>query len=1334
MRRDFPKFLLPHWAFIIMHRTPSYRTSFLTVTLCCMALASAGQNLVPNPDFETQNGCPNGPDGIQDGFAPPWVDGNGGSSDYFHVCSDHASSTVPDNSRGFQWPLSGDAYAGFVLKAEFPPNDEHEYMQTQLLEPLLAGQTYEVAFYVNLANPFCGIDKIGALFTTLPPPYPPGDDNMYLDYDPQIESQSGFLSDTVAWMLIYGCFIAAGGEEYITIGNFQPNVATPEDPTCNTNFNIVYYFLEDVSVRAVDPTFFEIELDGPVEACGFYEIDPGYPDAFLTWSDGSHGPTLTVTESGTYSVTIADACFYAEDEIEVTILNTDPVSIEPDEVTICLNGVYSITLDPDAGDYIWSDGSTSAEYNISSPGIYSVTLDDGCNISSDEITVYELAPPNPIDLGFDQNICDGDAITLSVAPDEGSITWHDNSAAAEYVVTSAGTYSVTISNDCGIETDAIVFNHLDAPEIDLPDVVPNLCVGSIYDISIDPGVGEILWQDGSNDNYYVITESGVYSVTITNQCGSASDEMNVQFFEEPSFAFGPDTLLCPGDTFVLGGFPIAGNYVWQDGSTSTSLTVNSPGTYALTISNECDSDSDSILISIANEVALPLLGPDINLCPGESVVLQLNDPNASFIWQDGSTTDSLVVTTAGEYHVTAFNNCNALSDTIIVTVNAIAPDVDLPAADTLCQGQTIVIDAGVSGVSYLWTDNSTGSSLTVNSAGTYGVIVSNACGSDLDSIVIADGGPAPLVELGIDVAFCSGDTINITPAFSNVDTWMWSNGAVTSSIEITTSGETSVIVTNSCSTSYDTINATLLPAIPSFSLGNDTAVCANENVSLSINVPAVNITWSDGSTNPNLAVSTSGQYFATISNACGSFADTIEIAPLPPIPPLDLGNDQSLCAGELIIIEPGILNVDYLWHDGSTGTSFSTTQATTIVLTISNACGLAIDTIEVIESTQGPDVDLGPDIIGCAGEEVIIQAGISGVSYTWQDGSLLPTLTTNTSGEYILNVSNNCGTDADTIIVDLSGVAPVVALNADTSLCEGEILLLEITANPTDDVVWQDGSGDTEFEVNTAGTYHVAINNNCGVASDTIQIDYIAAPAPFDLGNDTVLCSGESIVLIAPVTANQIQWQDGSNAPTYTANQSQLYSLQVSNACGVVSDEINLTFISTQPNIDFEEYILICPGDVITLDATQPFPAQYAWSTGSTDSQIEVVTPGTYSVTVFTDCGDISQAVIITAADDCSPKTTFYIPNIFSPNGDGLNDVFEIKFNNTAEVESVSGQIYDRWGNLLFSSETNPFQWDGTSHGSPLNPGVFVYRFMIRYSNGVDVVTEQLMGDVTIVY
>jgi gliding motility-associated-like protein len=565
------------------------------------------------------------------------------------------------------------------------------------------------------------------------------------------------------------------------------------------------------------------------------------------------------------------------------------------------------------------------------------------------------------------------------------------------------------------------------------------------------------------------------------------------------------------------------------------------------------------------------------------------------------------------------------------------------------------------------------------------------------------------------------------PLSSNVDTWLWSDGSTDSTFSVSSAGVIHVLGSNQCGSGADTINVTLLPATPTLDLGNDLSICPGETITVAITIPDVDIEWVDGSTNTEFIVSDQGVVHATITNACGYSTDTINVDLLPDAPILDLGADQSLCPGETITLDPGIEDVAYLWHDGSQGMNFETTQPGTIILTISNSCGSSTDTVLIMEDTNGPQLDLGPDILSCEGNVVTLLAGISGVDYLWQDGSTSPQYDVTTSGTYHLQVSNACGSDADTVLVDIHGTIPNPSLGADTSLCEGEVLLLTSNADTETSILWQDQSTGMQFLITGQGTYILSEQNHCGSASDTIIVTYGNAPLPFNLGEDVVLCPGESILLNAPVTNDLTTWSDGSHGSSFIASEEQTYSLVISNDCGEVSDEINVSFDAQAPLVELGPAYALCPEQSITLDVTQPFAADYLWNTGSTLPSLTITNPDFYAVTVFTVCYSVSDDILIDMSEDCGHD--FFIPNIFSPNGDQVNDEWVVMISDP-NVTEAQCRVFDRWGDLVYETRELLIQWDGNFNGKAMNPGVYVAVIILERQDG----TSQVMSsDVTLV-
>ncbi|MEO5906802.1 MAG: hypothetical protein ABIQ11_08750, partial [Saprospiraceae bacterium] len=636
--------------------------------------------------------------------ATPWASATWGSSDYFHECGNSVVD-VPANFFGSEPAHTGVAYAGGYYR--YQPFIYREYLLAPLTEPMVGGEYYYVSWWTSLADNYCGVSEMGAYFSVDPPP---PDGVAPLDVFPQVQANLGYVTETDGWVLIEGCFLANGGEAYITIGNFSDDTETTTDPDCSNGMT-AYYYVDDVTVeQGPPPGTIDVELGGPIVECTSYEIDPGIPDAIYTWSDGSHEPTLTVTESGIYLVTISDGCSVGTDEIEVTILGSAPVEIGPEEVTLCQGESYEISLDPDAGTYEWQDGSTDEDYSITTGGHYEVTLDDGCELTIDGVDVEVIDLPAPFDLGADTYICEGNQIVFNFDPGLGDFLWQDNSTSPDYIITDAGIYSLTISNICGEYTDEIAVELIEAPDYTLGPEQLFLCDGDTYEIELDEEMGDFIWQDGSDLNYYTISDPGLYAVTVTNSCGTNIQDIEVFFSPLPVVDLGDDLTLCPAQ------FPIildAGNdpgvtFLWQDGSEDSQLTVTDAGIYSVTVSNGCDEISDVIQILVEDAAPDVVLPADQLLCDDETITLGADNILGEYEWQDGSTNLEYVVTSPGVYSLTVTNECGSDADSVVIDfIPALTPP-DLGPDVILCPAQLpIVLDGGNDpNVTYDWQDGS----------------------------------------------------------------------------------------------------------------------------------------------------------------------------------------------------------------------------------------------------------------------------------------------------------------------------------------------------------------------------------------------------------------------------------------------------------------------------------------------------------------------------------------------------------------------------------------------------------------------------------------------------
>lgn len=183
-----------------------------------------GQNLVPNPSFEIYDTCPSGISQTMDyqiehalgWYAPTWA-----TSDYFNSCSPIiGGANVPNTTFGYQFAYDGQGFLGILLLIQDEETSYFEYVQSQLNSPLIQGYTYKFSFKVNLMNGSdFAVQKIGAWFTTNAASSNNG--QPLFSVNPQIENNTGFITDTLGWTTIEGEFIADGGEEYLTIGYYS---------------------------------------------------------------------------------------------------------------------------------------------------------------------------------------------------------------------------------------------------------------------------------------------------------------------------------------------------------------------------------------------------------------------------------------------------------------------------------------------------------------------------------------------------------------------------------------------------------------------------------------------------------------------------------------------------------------------------------------------------------------------------------------------------------------------------------------------------------------------------------------------------------------------------------------------------------------------------------------------------------------------------------------------------------------------------------------------------------------------------------------------------------
>lgn len=560
--------------------------------------------------------------------------------------------------------------------------------------------------------------------------------------------------------------------------------------------------------------------------------------------------------------------------------------------------------------------------------------------------------------------------------------------------------------------------------------------------------------------------------------------------------------------------------------------------------------------------------------------------------------------------------------------------------------------------------------------------------------------------VGIKVLF-GNNVVFVTPEDASVFTWEQACYTfVANSASLTLTFTTTTY-------QYAAIDGVCLtPAANSFlDIGNDTTLCGTSSLLLDATTTgASGYVWQDGTSGPVFQVTQPGTYWVEVQIGGCQLSDTIEVDFAVP-PNFTFGNDTTVCNGSTLqLAAPNLPGATYLWQDGSTGNGFLVTQPGTYSVEISIGDCQTSDVINV-SFEMPPVVALGNDADLCGGEILNLNATTAGAdSYTWQDGSSDPVFEVTQTGSYwVVVTAGNCQ-GSDTVEVNFTEIP--LDLGGDEVRCEGETYTLNAAGAGADGYIWQDGTTGASFQVSQAGIYWVTATLGQCEASDTVEVSFIPPPV-VSLGSDMVLCEGETLALDASSAgAADFVWQDGSSSPILQVTQSGEYWVTATAGDCISSDTITVEFVPS-PAVELGQDTTLCLGEVLTL---QPFVAnatELLWQDGQTGPVYQVNETGNYSLQVANACGKASDQIRVTMKD-CNCH--LYLPNVFSPNGDGFNDGF-LPYP-SCQFTQYRLQLFDRWGGLVFETDDPAKPWEGEQKGKPVNIGTYVYLLEFTFDNG----------------
>lgn len=288
----------------------------------------------------------------------------------------------------------------------------------------------------------------------------------------------------------------------------------------------------------------------------------------------------------------------------------------------------------------------------------------------------------------------------------------------------------------------------------------------------------------------------------------------------------------------------------------------------------------------------------------------------------------------------------------------------------------------------------------------------------------------------------------------------------------------------------------------------------------------------------------------------------------------------------------------------------------------------------------------------------------------------------------------------------------VFTTTGDTTICVGEPLTLFAYGEHAQWYLWSTGSTDSSITITQPGTYWVSCGFNCGFTkTDTIVVRPQVDVPPFVPSQDTVICPGDVVALFAPwPDALSYVWSDGSTDSTLQVNQPSVYWVEVAVPCGHTRRfEINVAHYPELPDgLVFPTDTIICAGTSYNY-VLQPGPEYLLNNEHLAQPKLELSSPGVYTLTAQNRCFEVATTFLL-ETEICASK--MWMPNTFTPNGDGLNDCVAPVLVNVLERD-YHLVITDRWGNVVFESTTPGACWDGSFRGQ-IQAGVYTWRLTYR--------------------
>jgi gliding motility-associated-like protein len=514
-------------------------------------------------------------------------------------------------------------------------------------------------------------------------------------------------------------------------------------------------------------------------------------------------------------------------------------------------------------------------------------------------------------------------------------------------------------------------------------------------------------------------------------------------------------------------------------------------------------------------------------------------------------------------------------------------------------------------------------------------------------------------------------------------------------------------------------------------ISGDNGFCPNGTARLIAADSFRSYRWSTGDTTQAIIVSLSGSYRVITTDSTGKMDTLSKFISAFQNPQPTFGGTPYICPkrSTTVFVEQNCRL--YRWSNGDTTAQLNTNSVGTFSVTITDVNGCVGSGSVTIADGSPAALPLPDSLRFCEGDSAVLNAtALNATSYYWNTDDTTASLTVRTAGMYNVIVSNGQCVSYDTTRV-LVLPRPMFNLGRDTIICLKDTILLRGPDSPLYSFLWQDSSRQQTYSASKTGLYSLKVTFGRCQTTDSVSINVFNEKQ--GVTTDTVSC--DTVLRIVPniAGAKSYQWADGTKDALLKVSKSGVYQVIASNGRCYLDRRYNVVFKKKYP-INLGRDTVLCRDlgqNELFLSAELPNTKVYFWNDARREPTRFVKESGLYWVQAVNECGDMRDSINV-VFHNCYQQ---FVPNVFSPNGDGANDVLQIYPSfDVAKINKFD--IFDRWGNRVFSArDFNPdaaasFAWNGSFGGRILSPDVFVYYLEIETKT-----KEVLMqkGDITLI-